>query len=173
MVDTAIPLQQYAFLYPFTERTREHSDLIARFIYDFTLRLWLALKNIFQKNQVLGKKRELPSLMLNTGKEIKFVKKINGVPQQTWWLPNGTDVEKRKNCLLHLSLLLRHYPDIDPKLKNSKTCKLEELDKTILKRVTDRVQFIHKIIEVHNWRAGVLAIVLAENPTLHALHGGE
>lgn len=76
MVDTAIPLQQYAFLYPLTERTREHSDLTARFIYDFTLRLWLVLKNVFQKNQVLGKKRELPSLMLNTGKEIKIVKKI-------------------------------------------------------------------------------------------------
>lgn len=103
-------------------------------------------KKRFVKNQVLGKKRELPSLVLNTGKQIKFVKKkkINGVPQQTWWLHNTTDVEKRKKCLLHLSLLLRHYPDIDPKLRNSETCKLEELDKTILKHGTDSVHFIHK-----------------------------
>lgn len=128
-------------------------------------------KNVFQKNQVLGKKRELPSLMLNTGKEIKFVKKNEWTPQQTWWLPNNTDVEKRKNCLPHLSLLLWHYPDIDPKFKNSKTCKLEELGKTILKHVTDRVQFIHKIIEVHNWRQSS-CYSLAENPMLHALHGG-
>ena len=84
---------------------------------------------------------------------------------------NTTDVEKRKKCLLHLSLLLRHYPDIDPKLRNSKTCKLEELDKTILKRRTDSVHFIHKI-EVHNWRIGVFAIFLTENPMSHALHGG-
>lgn len=45
----------------------------------------------------------------------------------------------------------RHYPDIDPSLRNSKTCK-SELEKTILKHGTDRVHFIHKIIEVHNWR---------------------
>lgn len=111
--------------------------------------------------------------MLNTGKEIQFVKKkINGVPPQTWWLHNTTDVEKRKKCLLHLSLLLRHYPDIDSKLRNSKTCKLEELDKTIPKHGTDRVHFIHKIIQAHNWRAGVSAIFLTENPMMHALHGG-
>lgn len=65
----------------------------------------------------------------------------------------------------------RHYPDIDPSLRNSKTCK-SELEKTILKHGTDRVHFIHKIIEVHNWRPGASAVFLAENPRLHTLHGG-
>lgn len=99
MVDTVIQeLLQLVCLSLHSTRTREYQYFSARFIYYLTLGLW-SIK-IFPGKRVHWKIREF-SPNVNTGKEIKFLRKLVEFPQKTLWPNDIIKVGKSKIHFIH------------------------------------------------------------------------